>query len=108
MAAKFISMDGNLVPSEDATIHVSSPALRFGAHIFEGIRGYWNAALNELFNSLGCGRLASIVGRYYAMDRDHRWERTQLAYDLLVEAQAEHRAKSAAQGLQDGREGGAH
>lgn len=58
-------------------------------------------ALNELFASLGCGRVASIVGRYYAMDRDHRWERTQLAYNLLVEAQAEHRAESAAQGLQD-------
>lgn len=30
------------------------------------------------------GRLASIVGRYYAMDRDKRWERVKLAYDLLV------------------------
>lgn len=30
------------------------------------------------------GKLASVVGRYYAMDRDRRWERTKLAYDLLV------------------------
>jgi 2,3-bisphosphoglycerate-independent phosphoglycerate mutase len=30
------------------------------------------------------GRIASVVGRYYAMDRDKRWERTRLAYDLLV------------------------
>ena len=30
------------------------------------------------------GKLASVVGRYYAMDRDKRWERVQLAYDLLV------------------------
>lgn len=30
------------------------------------------------------GKLASIVGRYYAMDRDKRWERTKIAYDLLV------------------------
>lgn len=30
------------------------------------------------------GKLASIVGRYYAMDRDKRWERTKTAYDLLV------------------------
>jgi 2,3-bisphosphoglycerate-independent phosphoglycerate mutase len=29
--------------------------------------------------------LASMIGRYYAMDRDHRWERVQLAYDLLVD-----------------------
>lgn len=32
----------------------------------------------------GVGKLASVIGRYYAMDRDRRWERTQLAYDLLV------------------------
>ncbi|WP_292010592.1 2,3-bisphosphoglycerate-independent phosphoglycerate mutase [Chryseobacterium sp.] len=31
------------------------------------------------------GKLASIVGRYYAMDRDKRWERVKLAYDALVE-----------------------
>ena len=30
------------------------------------------------------GRLASVIGRYYAMDRDKRWERVKLAYDLLV------------------------
>jgi len=30
------------------------------------------------------GRFASIIGRYYAMDRDKRWERVKLAYDLLV------------------------
>lgn len=35
-------------------------------------------------SDLGVGTIASVVGRYYVMDRDHRWERTQLAYDLLV------------------------
>ncbi|MEX2657403.1 MAG: 2,3-bisphosphoglycerate-independent phosphoglycerate mutase [Balneolales bacterium] len=35
-------------------------------------------------SKIGTGSLASIIGRYYAMDRDRRWERTQLAYDLLV------------------------
>ena len=33
---------------------------------------------------IGAGQIASIVGRYYAMDRDNRWERTRKAYDLLV------------------------
>ncbi|MBO6576717.1 MAG: 2,3-bisphosphoglycerate-independent phosphoglycerate mutase [Rhodothermales bacterium] len=33
---------------------------------------------------VGVGRIASVIGRYYAMDRDNRWERTKLAYDLLV------------------------
>lgn len=35
------------------------------------------------------GKLASIVGRYYAMDRDKRWERVKLAYDLLVHGTGE-------------------
>lgn len=33
------------------------------------------------------GKIASVVGRYYAMDRDNRWERVKLAYDLLVNGQ---------------------
>jgi 2,3-bisphosphoglycerate-independent phosphoglycerate mutase len=42
--------------------------------------------LKDLVNHLNktTGRLASIIGRYYAMDRDKRWERVKLAYDLLV------------------------
>ena len=43
----------------------------------------------------GCGRIGTVVGRYYAMDRDKRWDRVQLAYDLLVHGRAEHRAESA-------------
>ena len=34
-------------------------------------------------------KLASVVGRYYAMDRDKRWERVKLAYDLLVKGEGE-------------------
>ena len=30
------------------------------------------------------GQVASVVGRYYAMDRDNRWERVKLAYDAMV------------------------
>jgi 2,3-bisphosphoglycerate-independent phosphoglycerate mutase len=35
-------------------------------------------------------KIGTLVGRYYAMDRDKRWERVQLAYDLLVDAKGEH------------------
>jgi len=38
----------------------------------------------------GTGRVGSVIGRYYAMDRDHRWDRIQQAYDLLVHGAAEH------------------
>jgi 2,3-bisphosphoglycerate-independent phosphoglycerate mutase len=49
------------------------------------------AALEER----GDVRFASVVGRYFAMDRDKRWDRVQKAYDLLVHARAEHSAESA-------------
>jgi 2,3-bisphosphoglycerate-independent phosphoglycerate mutase len=39
--------------------------------------------------TIGSGEIASIIGRYYAMDRDNRWERTNLAYDLLVRGEGE-------------------
>jgi 2,3-bisphosphoglycerate-independent phosphoglycerate mutase len=42
----------------------------------------------------GTGRVASVVGRYFAMDRDQRWERTEQAVDLLCESTAEHHADS--------------
>ena len=40
-------------------------------------------------------RIASVVGRYFAMDRDKRWDRVQKAYDLLVHGRAEYSAESA-------------
>ena len=54
----------------------------------------------QLFAQLGCGRVASICGRYYAMDRNNRWERVEPAYRLLTEGTAEHSAESASAGLQ--------
>jgi 2,3-bisphosphoglycerate-independent phosphoglycerate mutase len=44
------------------------------------------AFLKDLQNHLShsTGKIASVIGRYYAMDRDKRWERVKLAYDLLV------------------------
>ncbi len=53
----------------------------------------------ELFGELGTGRIASITGRYYAMDRDQRWERIEQAYRLLAEGVAPFRAEDAPAGL---------
>ncbi len=58
-----------------------------GAGYLETVQGWMEDA--------GAGRIGSVVGRYWAMDRDKRWERTQRAYDLLVHGRAEHRAASA-------------
>lgn len=40
--------------------------------------------LEATLQELGAGQVATVVGRYYAMDRDRRWERTQQAYDAIV------------------------
>ena len=40
--------------------------------------------LENYMAEIGVGKIASISGRYYAMDRDNRWERVQLAYDAMV------------------------
>ena len=44
--------------------------------------------------SWGTARVGSVIGRYDAMDRDKRWDRTQKAVDLLLEGKAEHHADS--------------
>jgi 2,3-bisphosphoglycerate-independent phosphoglycerate mutase len=45
--------------------------------------------LQQKMRELGVGEIATIVGRYYAMDRDNRWERVEMAYNALVHGQAE-------------------
>ena len=44
------------------------------------------ARVEDLIAQAGVGRIATLCGRYWAMDRDHRWERTEKAYRLLSEA----------------------
>ena len=58
-------------------------------------------ALESKCASLGVGKIASISGRFYGMDRDKRWPRVESAYDLLTEGIGEFHAESAAIGLQD-------
>jgi len=50
------------------------------------------AALEQKMREYQVGRIATVSGRYYAMDRDNRWDRIQLAYDAMVngESQASH------------------
>ena len=48
------------------------------------------AQLQRKLAEIGSGQIATVVGRYYAMDRDKRWERTNRAYDLLTKAIGEH------------------
>ncbi len=56
--------------------------------------------LQDKMDGLRGGRIASIVGRYYAMDRDKRWDRVKIAFDLLTLGRADYQAPSAALGLE--------
>jgi 2,3-bisphosphoglycerate-independent phosphoglycerate mutase len=56
--------------------------------------------LQQKMRELGVGEIATVVGRYYAMDRDNRWERVQLAYNALVHGEAENRSNDPVAALQ--------
>ncbi|MDD2686352.1 MAG: 2,3-bisphosphoglycerate-independent phosphoglycerate mutase [Gallionella sp.] len=57
------------------------------------------ASLQAHCEASGVAQIASIVGRFYTMDRDKRWDRVQLAYDLLTDGTAEFSADDAQQAL---------
>lgn len=58
------------------------------------------AKIQQHFSRTGSGQIASVIGRYYAMDRDKRWDRVQKAYDLLTQGQADYQAPDALSALQ--------
>lgn len=56
--------------------------------------------LQDKIDQLGVGHIASIIGRFFAMDRDNRWERVQKAHQLIVLGKGEYTAHSAIEALQ--------
>ena len=56
-------------------------------------------AMQAVFDEQGHGRFASVVGRYFAMDRDHRWERIKSAYDVIADGKGVFTADSASEAL---------
>lgn len=56
--------------------------------------------LEEKFLKLGVGQMASIIGRFYAMDRDNRWERVQIAHQLITKGKSKHQAHCATDALE--------
>ncbi|MDP0588272.1 MAG: 2,3-bisphosphoglycerate-independent phosphoglycerate mutase [Candidatus Endonucleobacter bathymodioli] len=55
--------------------------------------------LDEILRSKGIGRISSLIGRYFAMDRDNRWDRVKAAYELITEGKSEYTYKTAVEGL---------
>src|SRR4051812_13380675 len=64
------------------------------------------AQLQEVLDKTRTGRVASICGRYYSMDRDKRWERIKLGYDAIIDGVAEQTTQSPIQALQAAYESG--
>ncbi|WP_299810713.1 2,3-bisphosphoglycerate-independent phosphoglycerate mutase [uncultured Shewanella sp.] len=58
------------------------------------------AHFEELFKTLGTGQIASVIGRYYAMDRDNRWDRVSQAYELITEGKSLHQAANAVDAIE--------
>jgi len=67
-----------------------------GRDVLPDIAKTYIAALEGKCRELGVGKIASISGRYYAMDRDHRWDRVKMAWDALVLGRGEMAATAAA------------
>ena len=56
--------------------------------------------LNEVFKKTGIGKIGSVMGRYWIMDRDHRWERVEKGYNAMVHGIADFKANSAMEAIE--------
>jgi 2,3-bisphosphoglycerate-independent phosphoglycerate mutase len=93
-----IALAGRIAPSADVVVHAFT----------DGRDTLPHAGVDYLseFDRMPGARVGSVVGRYWAMDRDRRWERTQRAYDLLVHGCAPYQAESGEQAVRDAYERG--
>ncbi|WP_336024988.1 2,3-bisphosphoglycerate-independent phosphoglycerate mutase [Halobellus salinisoli] len=81
----------------DAVTHAFTDGRDTDPH---GGEGYLET-LAEVVDEHGTGDVATVSGRYYAMDRDRNWERTKRAYDAIVHREADHEAPSAVEAVRD-------
>ena len=58
------------------------------------------ARLEDAIEAHATGEVSTVVGRYYAMDRDENWDRTRKAYDAIVDREAPHEAASAVEAVE--------
>jgi 2,3-bisphosphoglycerate-independent phosphoglycerate mutase len=93
-----IALAGEIAPSADLVVHAFTDGRDTLPHA--GV-GY----LTELDRTAGA-RVGSVVGRYWAMDRDRRWDRTQRAYDMLVHGRAPYHAATGERAVRDAYERG--
>ncbi len=70
MKAKYVWMDGQYIPWDDASVHVTTHALHYGTAVFEGIRGYWNEGKGNVF----LFRVPDHVSRLFNSAKFYRME----------------------------------
>jgi 2,3-bisphosphoglycerate-independent phosphoglycerate mutase len=86
---------------EDVYIH----AFTDGRDVPPSSAGSYIKDMESYIKQIGLGEIATVSGRYYAMDRDNRWERVELAYNALVYGEGK-KAKSALEAVQNSYEDG--
>ncbi|RLM68690.1 2,3-bisphosphoglycerate-independent phosphoglycerate mutase [Halorubrum sp. Atlit-26R] len=79
----------------DAGVPATSHAFTDGRDTAPEIADGFLADVTAKADERGTGHVATVTGRYHAMDRDENWERTKKAYDAIVEREAPHEAESA-------------
>lgn len=61
-----------------------------GRDVSPGSSPFFLKQVEDKLKQVNCGKIATVSGRYYSMDRDNRWERTNLFYDAIVNGKGEH------------------
>ncbi|NEU98210.1 aminotransferase class IV [Bradyrhizobium uaiense] len=71
LAPEFAYLNGRIIPWDDAKVHVFSPVAKYGIGVFEGIRGYWNEHVQQLY----LFRVAEHLERYAFSQKAMRFDR---------------------------------
>ena len=85
---RFISFNGAIVPFAEATVHVLTPGLKYGAGVFEGIRGYWNASRSEMYVFRLPEHLDRLQYSMRMMRFDHQLESAQVEDAIMAVVRA--------------------
>jgi branched-chain amino acid aminotransferase len=82
-SSRYLYLNGKLLPYDEARIHVSSAAVKYGASVFEGLRAYWNARQGELYVFRLREHIDRLFGSLRLMRMEHAFTRDELASSIL-------------------------
>ena len=85
---RYLSFNGEIVPYADAKVHVLAPGMKYGAGVFEGIRGYWNADRGEMYVFRLKEHLERLQYSMRVMRYDHRITNEQVEAAIIAVVRA--------------------